>query len=80
MSTAAADAFSAVAQQASQLGHFEQLELACSVWDNWAAAAVHSTASTQVLDLLSQRAAQRDAGQSPAISFDEMVTKLGIRL
>ena len=69
-----------IAQQARSLGHFEQLELACDVWDNWSSSAAKNNASTQVLDLLSQRAAQRDAGLSQALSFDEMVRKLGVRL
>jgi hypothetical protein len=58
--------FETITQQAKSLGHFEQLELACDVWDNWSNAAANSNASTEVLDLLSQRAAQRDAGLSHA--------------
>ncbi len=77
-------AVEALAQQARGLGHFEQFELACDVWDNWSSAAANHKASPEVLDLLSQRAALRDAavqsGDSQALSFDAMVSKLGIRL
>jgi hypothetical protein len=75
-------AVEALAQQARGLGHFEQFELACDVWDNWSSAAANHKASPEVLDLLSQRAAQRDAasGPSQALSFEAMVSKLGIRL
>jgi hypothetical protein len=73
-------AFETITQQAKSLGHFEQLELACDVWDNWSSAAANSNASTEVLDLLSQRAAQRNAGLSHALSFDAMMRKLGVRL
>jgi hypothetical protein len=69
-----------IAQQTRNLGHFEQLELACDVWDNWSSSAAKNNVSTQVLDLLSQRASQRDAGLSHALSFDAMVRKLGVRL
>ena len=73
-------AIETIAQQARSLGHFEQLELACDVWDNWSSLAAKSNASNEVLDLLSHRAAQRDAGLSHALSFDEVVRKLGVRL
>jgi hypothetical protein len=56
--------------------------LACDVWDNWSSAAANHKASPEVLDLLSQRAVQRDAasGSNQALSFDAMVSKLGVRL
>lgn len=73
-------AIETIAQQARSLGHFEQLELACDVWDNWSISATKRNASNEVLDLLSQRATQRDAGLSHALSFDAMVRKLGVRL
>ena len=86
MAVAVSETATALAQQARGLGHFEQFELACDVWDNWSSAAANhkDKASPEVLDLLSQRAAQRDAaaksGVSQALSFDAMVSKLGIRL
>jgi hypothetical protein len=75
-------AVEALAQQARGLSHFEQFELACDVWDNWSNAAANHKASPEVLDLLSQRAAQRNAasGSNQALSFDAMVSKLGVRL
>jgi hypothetical protein len=73
-------AFKSITQQVKSLDHFEQLELACDVWDNWSSAAANSNASKEVLDILSQRAAQRDAGLSQALSFDAMVRKLGVRV
>jgi hypothetical protein len=73
-------AFKSITQQIKSLDHFEQLELVCDVWDNWSSAAANSNASKEVLDILSQRAAQRDAGLSHTLGFDAMVRKLGVRV
>lgn len=64
-----------IVQQARSLGHFEQFELACDMWDNWSSTSANRNASEEVLGLLSQRAAHRDAGLSHALSFEEMVRK-----